>query len=275
MKSLKSPTSVRGPPCTLRSEKGAVISGIFIKKTYLTFFLLIVLLLFNINFGEARLGNFLQGECAELKTISNSSTVNISTISYPNLTVAVTNQVMEKNGKTFNFTFCDTDVIGFYIYDFFDAEGNVFVNDFQITPIADNIDTGSSIVYIIILTTIIIFFAFFFVVAVRAPYKNVEETNGRMTMITKVTPSKYVKLMAIWLSYGMFLWFVVVVTGLTNNYIKFEALKTLTTNLYLFFRTVGYGLSVSIIWLLFWNGWKDIILNKTIIDEGKAILNKF
>ena len=246
-----------------------------IKKTIPIFIVVLALVLFNMAYTEARLGNFIQGNCAELKTISNSSSVNISTISYPNLTVAVTNQLMEKNGKTFNFSFCDTGVIGFYIYDFFDLEGNVFVNDFEITPIGDNINTGSSIVYIIILTTIIIFFTFFLIIAVKTPYDNIEEKKGRMTMVIKITKTKYVKLMAIWISYGLFLWFVVVVTGLTNNYIKFDALRTLTTNLYLFFRALGFGLSVGIIWLLFWNGWKDIILNKTILAEGKAILNKF
>jgi len=245
------------------------------KKTTPIFLLVAVLLLFSMGSADARLGNFIQGSCVEIKTISNSSFVNISSISYVNLTVAVTNQAMDQSGRTFNFTFCDTDIIGFYIYDFFDAEGNVFVNDFEITPIGDNIDTGSSIVYIIILTTIIIFFAFFLFIAIRTPFGNIEETKGRFTMITKVTPTKYIKLLAIWISYGMFLWFVVVVTGLTNNYIKFDALRTLTTNLYLFFRTVGFGLSITIIWLLFWNGWKDIILNKTILAEGKAMLNKF
>lgn len=240
-----------------------------------TIFLTIaILLLFNMAPTEASLGNFLRGSCVEIKTISNSSFVNISTISYVNLTVAVANQVMEQNGKTFNFTFCDTDVIGNYIYDFFDAEGNVFVNDFEITPIGDNIKTGDAIVYIILLSTIIVFFTFFFVIAVKTPYGNKEELQGRLIMITKVTASKYIKLMAMLLAYGMFLWVVVVVTGLTNNYIKFDALRTLTTNLYLFFRTIGYGFTVSIIWLLFWNGWKDIILNKTILTEGKALLNK-
>ncbi len=111
---------------------------------------------------EATLGNFVRGDCVEIKTISNSSFVNLSSLSFPNGTVAITNTAMNGSGKTFNITFCDTQVLGTYIYDFFDAEGNVFVNNFLISPIGDAIETGDSIVYIIILVTIFFFFIFFF-----------------------------------------------------------------------------------------------------------------
>lgn len=247
-----------------------------IKKSVLILLLSGFMVFLSMNSVDATLGNFVQGTCVEIRTVSNSSFVNISSLSFPNGTGALSNVGMDMSGKTFNFTFCDTDQLGDYIYDFFDAEGNVFVNNFLISPIGDAIDTGDSIIYIIILTMILIFFILFLLLAIHTPFDNIGEfTKGGDFAITKVTKTKYVKLIAIWITYGMFLWFVVIVTGLTNNYIQFEALKTLTTRLYLFFNTLGFGVSVAIIWLLFWNGWKDIILNKTIMREGKALLNSF
>jgi len=238
--------------------------------------LVITFLVFlSIGVVEARLGNFERRQCVDIKTILNTSTVNISTINYPNTSLALSNQLMEKNGKTFNFSFCDTETIGIYIYDYFDAEGNVFVNDFVITPIGDDITTSTSILYIIILFPIIAFFILFLILAIKSPYGNLGEFAGDSFMVKKITFSKYVKLFSIWLSYKMFMWIITIITGMTNNYIKFEELKILTTNLYLFLNVIGYGLSIAIIWFIFYNVWKDILFNKTILREGKAIITKF
>lgn len=95
---------------------------------------LIVLSIFLISFVSASLGTYKQNECVHIKTILNSSSVNISTISYPNSIVVVSNQIMTKQGKTFNYTFCNTSILGTYIYDYFDSNGDVYVNSFEVTP---------------------------------------------------------------------------------------------------------------------------------------------
>lgn len=87
-----------------------------------------------INLVSASLGTFKQNECVDIKTILNTTSVNISTISNPSSTVIISNQEMTKLASTFNYTFCNTTDIGIYIYDYFDAEGNVYVNDFEISP---------------------------------------------------------------------------------------------------------------------------------------------
>lgn len=75
-----------------------------------------------------------QFDCIQIKTISNATQVNLSSITFPNETSRYLNVVMTKNAKTFNYTFCDTSQIGNYIYDYFDNEGNTYVNDFNVTP---------------------------------------------------------------------------------------------------------------------------------------------
>ncbi len=229
---------------------------------------------FNILNVDARLGEFVAGECVNIRTVSNSSAVNISSISFPNTTVAVSNQVMTQNGNTFNFSFCETSDLGTYVYDFCEIEGNCFVNDFLITPNGDVLTTGSSIVYILLIIINLIFLTLFSLVAIKAPYTNIDEPGSNGQIIVRVTHNKYVKLFAIWLSYATFLWLITILTGVTNNYIFFDELKTLMTNLNVFFYSLGYGVSFLIIWLLFLNLWKDILFNKAIIREGKAFINE-
>lgn len=105
----------------------------------IAFFLIVPLCL-------ASLGTFKQGECVNIKTILNSTEVNISTISYPNSTIIVSNEPMTKNGYSFNYSFCDTNTLGVYIYDYFDDGGNVYVNNFEITRNGSPAASGSVIV---------------------------------------------------------------------------------------------------------------------------------
>lgn len=131
------------------------------KLNILFAFALIVLVLPMIS---ANLGTFKQGTCVEIKTILNTSAVNISTISYPNSTVAVSNQAMTKTAQTFNYSFCNTNILGVYTYDYFDAEGNVYVNDFEVTETGNSFSQSQIgvIIAFAILTGIFIVIAFAF-----------------------------------------------------------------------------------------------------------------
>jgi len=107
-------------------------------------YLVLVLTLLLINLSSASLGSFKQNECVNIRTILNTTEVNISTISSPT-TLYISNEEMTKSGLTFNYTFCNTSDAGKYIYDYFDTEGNVYVNDFIITPSGFEINSGQSI----------------------------------------------------------------------------------------------------------------------------------
>ena len=231
-----------------------------------------LILLFSMTFSAASLGSFPRRSCVDIKTALNSSSVNISTINYPNLTTAISNQEMTKVGKTFNYTFCQTEDTGTYIYDYFDDEGNVFVNDFIITPDGNQIDTGESMMYIWILIFIGIFLAVSVFVAIVTPYGNIMENTRKGPAVKKVSKLKYLKLMAIWFSYGLLLMFVTVLAGMTNNYIQFSEMKGMFTSIYRWLSLLGYGVTVGMVWFIFANLGKDIILNKVILREGKALL---
>jgi len=97
--------------------------------------LLLVLSLVLLPIISSSLGSFKVNECVDIKTILNTSWVNLSTLNYPNGDLIVSNQIMYNiAGKTFNYTTCNTSQLGTYIYDYFDADGNTYVNSFEITP---------------------------------------------------------------------------------------------------------------------------------------------
>jgi hypothetical protein len=97
--------------------------------------LLIIFSLVLLPIISSSLGSFKLGDCVDIKTILNTSYVNLSTLNYPSGNLIISNQVMQNiAGKTFNYTTCNTSQLGTYNYDYFDADGNVYVNSFEITP---------------------------------------------------------------------------------------------------------------------------------------------
>lgn len=107
------------------------------KKTlfifYFSFIILVVISLLPLL--SASLGTFKQNECVNIvKTMVNATSANVSTITNPDSIVVVNNQVMSKNGAAFNYTYCNTEIIGNYNYELFDNDRIVYENNFEITP---------------------------------------------------------------------------------------------------------------------------------------------
>lgn len=124
------------------------------KMKWVNFLILGIFILVFAPFVNATLPDVKAGECITIKTILNTSSVNISTISYPNQTIAISNKLMLKTAQTFTYEFCDTNELGNYVYDYFDDEGKVYVNDFNVTSTG----TDGSNLYIILLTCLAIIF---------------------------------------------------------------------------------------------------------------------
>jgi len=130
-------------------------------KLFLTILMFSMAVLMLLPMMNASLGTFRQGSCIEIKTILNASVVNISSLSYPNSSVVLTNTPMTKNGLTFNYTFCNTNLTGTYIYDYNDGVGNVYVNDFEITHSGTMVSESQGLLSIGIIMSIILLMIFF------------------------------------------------------------------------------------------------------------------
>ncbi len=105
---------------------------------------------------SASLPDVTQFDCINIKTILNSSEVNISSITYPNETTIYLDVPMTKNAKTFNYTFCSTSLLGEYIYDYYDNDGNVYVNNFTVTTDGFGKNVGFFIIILILTLGIVI-----------------------------------------------------------------------------------------------------------------------
>ncbi|KKM19096.1 hypothetical protein LCGC14_1659070, partial [marine sediment metagenome] len=158
----------------------------------------IMLGIFLITLVSASLGLYEQHKCVEIKTILNTTSVNISTISYPNSSIVVSNKEMTKNALTFNYSFCNTSTLGIYLYDYFDAEGNTYINDFKVTTNGKEFTTQNSIAYLGFI--LILLFTFFLTMygAGRIEWKSKKNDEGKILTINNF---KYVKVFLYTLAY--------------------------------------------------------------------------
>lgn len=148
--------------------------------------ILFILTLIILPLAQADLGYFEKGTCVDVKTVLNASTVTLSTLSYPNTTTAITNAAMTKQGNTFNYTFCNTDTVGKYIYDYYDQSGNSYVNTFEITYNGEKLDPADAMVYIALIVAIGFFFVFLLYLIPRLPKNDNYNDIGDLVSINRL-----------------------------------------------------------------------------------------
>lgn len=111
-----------------------------------TFLLVSFSFIVSADYGEVKRGN-----CVEIRDVLNTTALNLS-IYYPNFSVAVDGVNMSKDDQRFNYSFCDTNYLGVYRFDYFDPVGNVYDNSFEVTQLGYRQTTaealGSSIMLI-------------------------------------------------------------------------------------------------------------------------------
>ncbi len=145
---------------------------------------------------------------------------------------------------------------------------------FHSTPTGLIIGKPEASLYFIIVFSILLLFAFFLTIGIVTPFGNKKEETREGTAIIGISPKKYLKVISLWIAYGLFLWFIVIISGIANNYIFFEGLRGMIFSLSLYLNILGYGINIFMVFLLLWMTWKDIVLNKKIINQGKVLLNE-
>lgn len=122
------------------------------------------------SFVSADLGTFKQGECVKIVVPLNAVSMTLTNVNSPspNTSIILTNQAMEKNGNLFNYTFCDTLILGTYTYGFCDNNNQCYSNSFSITPNGNSIDdvgqlSASLIYFFVIMGVAFLFFGYLLV----------------------------------------------------------------------------------------------------------------
>ena len=223
--------------------------------------ILILFILILIPLVSSKLGEFKQNECMEIKTILNATLVNISTISYPNSTVVVTNEPMTKIGQTFNYTFCNTTVPGVYIYDYFTLGGDVYVNDFEVTYTGEKVTQEQIYIYLFGLGFLIFLIFGLIYIINKLPSRDSTDETGTIVQINNLKHLRSVFWVIIW---GFSLAIVFILSNLSIAYIPNNMLGDLLFVVFqiMFWITI-IGVPIRII-LIFAKIFKDKEMKRMI-----------
>jgi len=134
---------------------------------------LLVLTLSNVsaalgNDGES-LGYFKQDSCINIiQTCENCSYLNITSITFPNSTIAVSDVSMSSsaNGVEYNYSFCSTNILGQYKVNFKSDEGAVTTNAnvwLDVTPNGKSHPSDFLVTFFVILYLAILGYFLFFI----------------------------------------------------------------------------------------------------------------
>jgi len=158
-------------------------------KMKIYFMLFIGLLLISSASAETdSLGTKEQGKCVNLiQTCSNCTYVNITSVIYPNSTIALGEAEMTKSGTYYNYSFCETDQIGIYLVTGvgdLDGEDVVWNYVFTITPSGNTFDSSQSIIYLGSLIVMLILSVGLFFLAVKSESSLAKITFYTLSVIT-------------------------------------------------------------------------------------------
>jgi len=240
-------------------------------------FIVTVMFLFLITFSSAGFEYYKPQKQDQQFTFcqqcSSSTYITLATIATPSTTEIININMTPTGSGSFCYNYTATEQGEYDFRGAMDGCLNDWGVKIPVTANGDIMTTGQSIFYIILIVFVSFLFCLFFYMAVKFKYNNIIEEYGRELVVKDINKLKYIKLISMWISYGLFLWLITIITGMTNNYITFGPLRELTTNLYTWLSVLGYGVTVAIGWFIFINLWRDIILNKQILRAGMAFID--
>lgn len=182
----------------------------------------------------------------EIRTISNSTQVNISTIELPNNTILFPNRNMNVTGKTWNYTFCGTDTIGNYVYDFNDLEGNVFVNDFDVSYRGDSLDGPKATLYSVMLGIFVGLWFLILFYTTKLPDGNTDLDDDGLMQVSKLKYLRHALFGVLW-TLSMVILFIS--SNLALAYLQFQMFSTI---LFALFQLMMW---LSIPGIFLWFAW--------------------
>lgn len=183
--------------------------------------LTLILGMFLISFTSAiSIGTFQHSKDVELyQTCNNCTYCNFTTIKYPNSTNILTNVETIKDGSYFYFVLKGgntTDILGTYTY-VYDCGNAVekLTGDihFEVTNRGEIFSIADSILYFLLFlgSVLILIFSLYF--AIFLPAVNTRSEEFKIMSVNKL---KYLKMTFILLTYGLFVWVLNLLLGISD-----------------------------------------------------------
>jgi fumarate reductase subunit D len=222
--------------------------------------LILMLGMFMISLASATsLGTFKQGNCVNLiQTCANCSSVNITSILYPNSSIALSNVEMTKTGTYYNYTFCDTNTNGDYtLTGIGDEDGIDSVWDyyFNVNPIGTEMTIGKSMLYILILVFSILIFIGLLALGIMLPANN--KTDEMSGYIIAVSNLKYVKLLCLGLAWVVGIFLSYYTWMLSYAYLDFEFMTSIMQFIFYGMALLTLPLFIFCVYIIFANLVRD------------------
>lgn len=242
-------------------------------KKILMCLLLLMMILPLASAAFTSLGTFPTKEDVRLVQLCGDCTYNnITSIVYPNSSVALSGLQMTKDGTEF-----------FYLLDaaYVEDSGTYTVNGvgdpagadtiwaymFTITSTGTDLTIGEAVLYILLAISVFGIFLISLYFNITIPYRNKQNDYGQIINITK---TKYLKIGLIWITYSLLVWFLNILIGISVNFINLEMSYGIINILFIILNNLSLPLSIFIIvWGLI-EIIRDLNLWKTIEKFGVA-----
>lgn len=213
-------------------------------KKQLSLVLILMLGIFLIGISSAEINELppvKQGECVITKQVCVSCSYVNTSISFPNSTLAVTNQGMvDQGGGTWTYEFCDTSEKGRYDVtgsgDLLGTDTGFNVLSFKVSATGTELTQAKAISYTVILIISILIFISLVFVSIKLPSKNKsDELTGYIIAVSNL---KYLKTFLLGLSYLSLMWISYFTWMITHAFLDFTFLSSM-------FKIIFYTLAIS------------------------------
>lgn len=226
------------------------------KKLLLT----LILGMFLISFASAleTLGTFKQGEEIRISQVCSDATyINISSIAYPNSSVAISNIEMTSAGSgEFYYDFSLTETTGTYqVRGISDGCEGTFATSFEITATGKSLTPEKATSYSIIFFISLLIFVGLLWVGIALPSNNKsDEFTGYILAVRNI---KYVKYVLLGFSYITLVWISYFTWMMSYAYLDFEFLTTIFRFIFTFLAVATLPLFILFVYLTITNLIRD------------------
>lgn len=247
------------------------------KKLIIILFLILIVI--NVNYARDDSYVFKQNDPASLivscfnenNSICGDSTNCQITVIRPNSSILLNNASMTYAGAYYNYSLGtnETTELGIYsaIVTCQSSTDGFSTFNYLITRSGKTLDTSESIIYFLLTTAVFIIFLLGLFASMKIPYRNKTNDEG---FIVQITRTKYLKLGSILLTYLLFLWFLNLLIGVSDNFVNL--------GIYYGFISFIFQILIGLAWPMFvlffiWGIFemiRDFNRKKMIRELGKA-----
>ncbi len=219
--------------------------------------------------AQQTLGTFKQGECLQLTQSHGNCTYNNISFVYQTNDATLYNisDQMTKVGTFYNYTFCNTSLVGEYIVNGFgDPDGvrTSWIYNFWITPTGRNLETSDSITHLILTIFSLVLFLLCLWGGMALPFRNNRNDEGGIISVQKL---KYFKVGLIFLSYVFFIWMLNLLLALSTNFSILTQYTKFFEVIFSVMNAASYPIFVFMLIFMSILAWKDLQLKK-LLERG-------